>query len=248
MGWRQYAVATTLLHLVFSGCAFAEENEFNFVYQCDAKNNAICLTKEYPSGQKMFLLGGKSNVCLAETHGKFKFQRGPKEKTISRIDVSRCPNKSNYFLAYGGKAVSNFRRYAPTAVAKPEVISKVDHAIKMLKFYSTANEYFGNTLSGRPTAFFPIPGNDNLIIAQYTTEKPRAGTEKYGPVYLYINGEIREIASEASLGLLFTMDGRNYMTYRAGCWQGCEILAEVLIEISAEEGFRKVLIDGFFGI
>ncbi len=248
MGRRIIAVVIPLLYLVYSGCAFAEENEFNFVFQCDAKKNAICMTKEYPTGQKMFLLGSKSNVCASETHGTFKFQHGATDKTISRIDVSRCPNKSSYFLAYGGRSVSNFRRYAPATITNPAVVNKVDAAIKVLKFYSTANEYFGNTLSDRPICFFPIPGNDNLIIAQYFTRKPRGGIEKYGPVYMYVNGDIREIASEASLGYLFMMDGRCYMTFRAGCWQGCEILAEVLVEISADQGFRKILIDGFFGM
>jgi hypothetical protein len=247
MGWRSWTAGVALAQLVFAGWAHAEDNEFAFVFQCDAKKSTICLTTKYPSGQKEYLLGSKSDVCPTETNGTFKFQRGPREKSISRIEVGQCPNKGSYFLAYGGKTVSNFRRYTPATVASAELVNKVDSAIKGLKFYSTANEYFGNTLSSKPTVIFPIPGNENLLVAQYVTQKPKGGIERYGPVYMFINGEIREIASEASLGYLFTMDDHYYMTYRAGCWQGCGILAEVLVEISSE-GFRKILIDGFFGV
>lgn len=246
MGWRSFAVVLFLLQLVTAGRALAEENEFAFVFQCDSKRNTICMTQKYPSGQKMFLLGSKSDVCPAETRGTFNFQRGTKEKAISKVDVTRCPNRNSYFLAFVGKEVANFRRYTPTPVTDPAVVMRVDTAIKSLKFYSTANEYFGNTLSTKPSCFHPVPGNDNLVIAQYTTAKPRDTADKYGPVYLFLDGEIREMASEASLGYLFRMGDRFYMTYRAGCWQGCGILAEVLIEITPE-GFRKVLIDNFFG-
>jgi hypothetical protein len=246
MGWRGRAVVLLLLQLAFAGRVLAEDNEFAFVFQCDSRKNTVCMTMKYPSGQKMFLLGSKSDVCAAETRGTFNFQRGTREKEISKIEVTRCPNRSSYFLAYVGKEVTGFRRYAPAPVVDPAVVARVDTAIKSLKFYSTANEYFGNTLSARPACFYPIPGNTSLIIAQYATAKPKDNSDKYGPVYLFLDGEVREMASEASVGYLFRMGDRFYMTYRAGCWQGCGILAEVLIEITAE-GFHKILIDNFFG-
>lgn len=246
MGWRSCAVVMFLLQLVSSGSVLAEDSDFAFVFLCDARKNTICMTTLYPSGQKMLMLGSRSDVCRAETNGEFRFHRGPKDIPITKIDISRCPNKNSYFLAYGGKAVANYRRFAPDAVTNPGLVDKVDNAIKQLKFYSTANEYFGNTLSAKPSCFYPLPGIDNVIIAQYTTAKPKDNSDKYGPVYLFLDGEIREMASEASLGNLFKMNGRYFMTYRAGCWQGCGILAEVLVEITPE-GFRKIRIDNFFG-
>ncbi|HEY3488972.1 MAG TPA: hypothetical protein VGK27_02485 [Candidatus Deferrimicrobiaceae bacterium] len=247
MGWCRGVILILLLLSASSGWAFADEYDFAFVFQCNVKKSQLCLTAKYPSGQKFHLLGTKSNVCVGETGGTINFQQRMREKVISKIDTSRCPNRSSYFLACGAESPKRFSRYAPTRVTDPNVIEKVDNAIKLLKFYSTANEYFGNTLSSKPTVFYPIPSNDNLIIAQYTTGKPKDGNDKYGPVYISINGEIREIASEATLGNLFTMNDRHYMTYRSGCWQGCGILAEVLVEIS-DEGIRKILIDGFFGV
>jgi hypothetical protein len=246
MGRSPKAILVLLLLCAAFGRAAAEENEFAFVFQCDVKKNVLCLTNRYPNGHKFHLLGSKSNVCDAVTSGTIKFQQGLKETVISRMDTSRCPNRGSYFMASEAETVSRFRRYVPDKVNDRNLVDRVDNAIKLMKFYSTANTYFGGTLANKPTLFFPIPLNDNVIVAQYPTVKPKDPNEKYGPIYMYINGDVREIASEGLLGYFFTMDDRFYMTYRSGCWQGCGILAEVLIEIG-NDGFRRILIDGFFG-
>jgi hypothetical protein len=246
MGWRACAVGVLCFLAVLPGVAAAEDREFAFVFECEARKGTICMTSQYPPGQKMVLLGTRSDVCPTETRGTFDFQRGPGVRTISRVDNSRCPNRGGYFLAHIDRSVSSFRRFVPAPIANPDVVNRIDAAIKPTKFYATADDYFGGTLSRKPTCFHPIPGKDDLVIAQYVTARPKGVSEKYGPLYISVDGDIREIASEASIGQFFTLEGRYYLTYRAGCWQGCGIQAEVLVEISPE-GFRRVLVDGFFG-
>lgn len=238
-------ILVLLLLLVLPMAAASEDRLFSFVFPCGIKKDMVCMTTELPPGQKLVLLGDRSNTCRAETGDTMNFHNAMEDKVISRIATRHCRNRSDYYLAYGGTEFADYRRYLPAAIDDEKLVRRVDTAIKSLKFYSSANEYFGNTLSTKPHLFHPVPGNDNIVIAQYTTRKPKDNMEKYGPVFMFINGEVREVAREASLGFTFLLDGRHYMTYRSGCWVGCGILAEVVVEIS-EEGFRKVLIDGFF--
>lgn len=246
MGSRSVASLALILAAVsFPFPAGSEDRFFSFVFPCGVKKNMLCMTTQVPSGQRMFLLGDRSNFCRTETQGTMNFHNAMDDKVISRIAVGHCRDREEYSLAYGGESITEYRRYGASPIRDEELVRKVDTAIKSLKFYSSANEYFGNTLSSKPHLFFPIPDNPGIVVAQYTTRKPRDNMERYGPIYLYVGGEVREIAREATVGETFRLDGRDYMTYRSGCWIGCGIQAEVLVEFSAE-GFRKVLIDGFF--
>lgn len=234
-----------LLLLAPAGAGAGEGTEFAFVFECDRKKDILCLTHEGVPGRGMILLGEGSHTCPADTGTAVEFQQGMKTLLISTVDVARCRDRRRYFLSYDGKPAKDYLKRMPRRIADARTIERVDAAVKAGNLYSDANRYFRKTLSRKPLLFAPIPGNDALLVAQYVTDKPKGPGEKYGPVYLYVDGEVREIAGEAFLGSFFTLNGRHYLTLRQGCWQGCGNVGDVLVEVT-DKGFRKVVEDRFF--
>jgi hypothetical protein len=230
--------------------AKSESSEFVLTFNCgNEKNIKLCLIGKYPPSKPINLLSQiNSSICKAKTLKTFDYAEYPhnipnQALQVTPVELKKCLHPEQYTLAFLKKNAFEYELTSMAQKATGSSVDMIDKIIRKSKILSESEDLFQDYLSIKPVLYIPVPTYREIYIAQYLVNPyPRPGV-KYGPLFFYGNKEVTRIDSEATITKTFKLNGRHFVMFDHGCWEGCGNNYTTLLEIQGNK-LKTIFEDG----
>lgn len=237
-------IALVSLCVVLPEYARSESPEFALTFDC-GKNNQfkLCLIQKFPPSKIIYLLSRKkSEVCTARTLKTFDVETPWDYIPATRIDSLKCKKPRQYELAHTGENASDYQLIKISMETGTALIDKADKLAKEDKLFKEILERIGLENLMKKPILYAIPAQKNTYIIQYLIKDYHKPGVKYGPLFFYKNGKVTGLDREAEIRQAFKLNGRYFILFEHGCWEGCGDISTTLLELK-ENGYEILIED-----
>jgi hypothetical protein len=241
-------IALICFTLIYTQSAYSKPAEFARTFNCgNEKAYKLCLIGKYPPSKSINLLSqSNSNICKTKTLNTFNYEEYPYDGgqplPVTTVDTKKCTHPEQYTLAYLEENIDGYQLTAMVLEADKSTIHKADATTRKSKLLIESEKLFSKYLLKEPVLYRPVQNYIDTYIVQYVVH-PYPRPVKYGPLFFYANNKITIIDSEATITKTFSLNGRYFVMYDHGCWEGCGNNYVVVLEIQDKQ-FKTIFKDG----